>query len=42
MRITTWIVKRDPEKQAAMNEKIGHAREYFQEVINEFMEHHKK
>ncbi len=29
MRITTWTVKRDAEKEAAMVEKIKHAREYY-------------
>lgn len=36
MRVTTWTVKRDLEKEAAIFEKVKHAREYFNEVIAEF------
>lgn len=40
MRITTWTVKRDAEKEAAIFEKVKHAREYFAEVIAEFDRSH--
>jgi hypothetical protein len=40
MRITTWIVERDKEKEDRMIEKIGHAREYFAQVVAEFEESH--
>lgn len=36
MRLTTWVVKRDNDKEAAMFEKVKHARAYFAEVIAEF------
>lgn len=36
MRLTTWTVKRDAEKEALMLAKCLHAREYFQEVLEEF------
>jgi hypothetical protein len=36
MRLTTWTVKRDPEKEAAIFERIKHARVYYAEVIAEF------
>lgn len=36
MRLTTWTVKRDPEKEQAIFEKVQHARAYFAEVISEF------
>lgn len=36
MRLTTWLVKRDAEKEAAMFEKVKHARAYFREVVAEF------
>lgn len=35
-RLTTWLVKRDAAKEAAMAEKIRAAREYYREVISEF------
>lgn len=40
MRVTTWTVKRDLEKEAAIFEKVQVAREYFQSVINEFDQTH--
>ena len=40
MRITTWIVERDKEKEERMIEKIGHSREYFAQVVAEFAESH--
>ena len=36
MRLTTWTVKRDLEKEAAMFEKVKHARAYYAQVIAEF------
>lgn len=36
MRLTTWLVKRDAAKEAAIYEKVKHARAYFAEVIEEF------
>lgn len=36
MRTTSWIIQRDMEKEAAMFEKIRHARIYYAEVIAEF------
>ena len=35
-RLTTWLVKRDADKEAAMWEKVRAAREYFAQVIAEF------
>lgn len=40
MRLTTWLVKRDAEKESAMWEKVRHAREYFAEVVAEFDRSH--
>ena len=36
MRITTWTVTRDLEKEAAIMTKIEHARAYFRQVVAEF------
>lgn len=36
MRLTTWTVTRDKEKEAAMIEKVKAAREYYAEVVAEF------
>lgn len=36
MRVTTWTVARDPAKEAAMFQKVMHARTYMAEVIAEF------
>lgn len=36
LRVTTWTVKRDAEKEAAIFDKVKHAREYFKQVIAEF------
>lgn len=36
VRLTTWVVKRDAEKEAAIYEKVKHARAYYQEVIEMF------
>jgi hypothetical protein len=40
MRLTTWLVKRDADKEAAIFEKVKHARAYFREVIEEFDRQH--
>jgi hypothetical protein len=40
MRVTTWVVKRDAAKQAAIREKVEQAREYFYSVIQQFSETH--
>lgn len=42
MRITTWTVKRDKEKEAAIFEKVKHAREYLAQVLIEFEQTHKE
>jgi hypothetical protein len=36
MRITSWTIKRDAEKEASIFEKVKHAREYYAQVIAEF------
>ncbi len=36
LRLTTWVVKRDAEKEAAIFEKIKHAQVYFHEAIEDF------
>ena len=35
-RITSWKIERDEEKEKRMIEKVGQAREYFAQVIQEF------
>ena len=40
MRVTTWTVKRDLEKEAAIYEKVKAANEYLNLVINEFDQIH--
>lgn len=42
MRITTWTVKRDKEKEAAIVEKVKHARAYYAEVLAEFDRTHRE
>lgn len=42
MRVTSWIIKRDAEKEAAIFDKVKHAREYFAQVIAEFDSTHKQ
>lgn len=42
MRITTWTIKRDKEKEAAIEEKVKHAREYFLQVLKDFQQTHKE
>lgn len=39
-RLTTWVVTRDEEKEAAMIEKVRHARAYYAQVIAEFDRSH--
>ena len=34
--MTTWAIQRDAAKEAAMVERIKHARAYYAEVIAEF------
>lgn len=41
MRLTTWTIERDEAKEAAMLEKIKHARAYYAEVIDEFDRTHR-
>lgn len=36
MRVTSWTVKRDAAKEAAIFEKVKQAREYYMQVIHEF------
>lgn len=36
MRLTSWVIKRDLEKEAAIYQKIMHARAYMAEVFAEF------
>ena len=40
MRVTTWTIKRDLEKEAAIFEKVKAANEYMNLVINEFDQTH--
>lgn len=42
MRITTWTVTRDKEKEEAIFEKVKQARAYYLEVIAEFDRTHKE
>ena len=39
-RVTTWLVKRDADKEAAMAEKVRFAREYYDQVLSEFDRFH--
>lgn len=36
LRVTTWVIERDLEKEADMLDRIKHARSYYTEVIAEF------
>lgn len=36
LRITTWMIERDLEKEALIAEKIAHARTYYAQVLTEF------
>ena len=40
MRLTTWTVTRDAQKEAAILEKVELARAYFREVVREFDQTH--
>lgn len=40
MRLTTWTVQREKDKEAAMIEKVNAARAYYREVIVEFSNQH--
>lgn len=42
MRVTTWTVYHDADKEAAIVEKVKHAREYYAQVISEFERTHKQ
>ncbi|MCC2632141.1 MAG: hypothetical protein K0S48_27 [Ramlibacter sp.] len=42
MRLTTWTVKRDAEKEAQIIEKVKHARAYYAQVIAEFDANHRE
>lgn len=39
-RLTSWTIQRDREKEAAMVEKVKHARAYYAQVIAEFDRSH--
>jgi len=41
-RVTTWTVYHDADKEAAIVEKVKHAREYYAQVISEFERTHKQ
>lgn len=40
LRLTSWTIKRDSEKESAMIEKIKAAREYYSDVIQQFAVSH--
>ena len=40
LRLTTWSIKRDAAKEAAIFQKVLYAREYFAQVIDEFARTH--
>lgn len=40
LRLTTWLVKRDEAKEAAMREKVLLARDYFAQVVSDFHRTH--
>jgi hypothetical protein len=40
LRLTSWTITRDIEKEAAIAEKVKHARAYYAEVIAEFARTH--
>lgn len=40
LRLTTWTVTRDDDKEKAIWEKVSHARDYFHQVIAEFDRSH--
>lgn len=39
-RVTTWVIERDKDKEAAMIERLGHARQYLAEFLAEFERTH--
>ncbi|AXF52964.1 MAG: exonuclease [Caudoviricetes sp.] len=39
-RLTSWIIKRDADKEHAIKEKVEAARDYYREAIKEFDQHH--
>ena len=41
LRVTSWVIKRDMEKEQAIFEKVAHAMSYMKQVINEFEQIHK-
>lgn len=41
MRLTSWLVKRDADKEKALSEKIVHARAYYAQAIEEFDRTHR-
>lgn len=41
LRLTTWTIKRDAEKEKLMAEKVKAARDYYAEVIEEFDRTHR-
>lgn len=41
MRLTSWVIQRDPEKEDAIRTKVAAAREYFAQVVQEFDNHHR-
>lgn len=42
MRVTTWTLERDREKEALIWEKVTHARAYFAQVVAEFDSTHRE
>lgn len=40
LRLTTWLIERDFAKERAIAEKVGAAREYYAEAIEEFVQIH--
>jgi len=40
-RLTTWLVKREADKEAAIFEKVKQAREYFLQVVTDFDKEHR-
>lgn len=41
LRLTTWLIERDPAKERAIAEKVEAAREYYAEVVREFDQIHR-
>lgn len=42
MRLTTWVIQRDADKEKLIEEKVRHARDYYAQVIQEFDRTHKQ